>query len=237
MAILQYLIALLASRPKEFKLLALVFAGVLAPLVLLGKLAHRVGGRGFFWDDAILLWLHAHSSPALNAFFLFVTQGGRALVVVPFCIGVLIYLWLQGRRDDAIFFGVATFGAMFLTLAAKVFFGRDRPALWPSIAPEPTFSFPSGHAMGTMAVTATLLILLWPTKWRWPSVVIGVVFVALVALSRLYLGVHYPSDILAGWCAALVWVGAVASALDVRREDYFKRGWTYLSPLFRRAPR
>ena len=235
MAILQYLIALVASRSKEFKLLALVFAGVLAPLVLLGKLAHRVEGRGFLWDDAILLWLHTHSSSALNSFFLLLTQGGRALVVVPFCIGILIYLWLHNRHGDAIFFGIATFGAMFLVLAAKVFFGRDRPALWPSIAPEPTFSFPSGHAMGTMAVTSTLIILLWPTKWRWPSVIIGAVFVLLVALSRLYLGVHYPTDILGGWCAALIWVGAVASAFDMRREHYLKRGWTYLSPLFRRT--
>jgi membrane-associated phospholipid phosphatase len=60
--------------------------------------------------------------------------------------------------------------------------------------------------MGSLAVVATLVIVLWATRWRWLALGVGGAFVLLVGLSRLYLGSHYPSDILAGWCASLAWV-------------------------------
>src|SRR3546814_19730161 len=59
--------------------------------------------------------------------------------------------------------------------------------------------------MGSMTLAAVLVLLDWPTRWRWPVVAAMAVFVPMVGLSRVYLGVHFPSDILAGWAAALVW--------------------------------
>src|SRR3546814_9961968 len=59
--------------------------------------------------------------------------------------------------------------------------------------------------MGSMTLAAVLVLLAWPTRWRWPVVAAMAVFVPMVGLSRVYLGVHFPSDILAGWAAALVW--------------------------------
>ena len=64
--------------------------------------------------------------------------------------------------------------------------------------------------MGSMAVVAALVTLTWGTRWRWAVVAFGALFVALVGLSRLYLGVHYPSDVLTGWLASLAWVGGCA---------------------------
>jgi len=81
--------------------------------------------------------------------------------------------------------------------------------LWESIAPEITYSFPSAHAMGSMALACVLVLLAWPSRWRWWVAVPAALFVLGVGLSRVYLGVHYPSDILAGWAAALVWTIAV----------------------------
>jgi len=117
------------------------------------------------------------------------------------------------RRGDAFFWGLAVGGAALLNVAAKYSFGRSRPDYWLSIAPETTFSFPSGHAMQTMALVAALVVLVWPTKARWPVLILGGSFVLLVGLSRVYLGVHYPSDIVAGWAAASAWVVGLSIVL------------------------
>jgi membrane-associated phospholipid phosphatase len=100
-------------------------------------------------------------------------------------------------------------GSLALNLAAKAYFARTRPDLWLSLAPETTYSFPSGHAMGSATLAVALALLAWHTPWRWPVAAAGALFVVLVGLSRVYLGVHYPSDILAGWMAATAWVVAM----------------------------
>ena len=96
-----------------------------------------------------------------------------------------------------------------LNLAAKHYFARARPDLWLSLAPETTFSFPSGHAMGSMTLAAVVTALAWNTRWRWPACLAAIAFALLVGMSRVYLGVHFPSDILAGWSAALAWTAGV----------------------------
>ncbi|HEU4665623.1 MAG TPA: phosphatase PAP2 family protein, partial [Dokdonella sp.] len=71
------------------------------------------------------------------------------------------------------------------------------------------YSFPSGHAMGSMTLACVLVLLCWWTRLRWPVLAAAAVLVVLVGASRIYLGVHYPSDILAGWAAAIAWTHAV----------------------------
>ena len=124
-------------------------------------------------------------------------------------------LALTRRMREGLFAGIALGGSALLNLGAKQLFARARPALWESIAPEATYSFPSGHAMGSMTLAAVLVLLSWHTRWRWWVAMPMAAFVLLVGLSRVYLGVHYPSDILAGWAAAIAWV--VASYLLVFR--------------------
>ena len=116
------------------------------------------------------------------------------------------------RWREATFAAVAFAGSALLNLGTKQFFQRDRPTLWESIAPEDTFSFPSGHAMGSMTLAVTVVLLAWPTRWRWP-VALMAVFTLLVGYSRVYLGVHFPSDILAGWMAGAAWVVGAYLAL------------------------
>lgn len=124
---------------------------------------------------------------------------------MPFDVLLVLVLAALRKYREGFFAGVALAGSGILNVAAKHYFGRARPSLWESLSPETTYSFPSGHAMGSMTLAAVLVLLAWRTRWRWPVLVLMSAFVVMVGLSRVYLGVHYPSDILAGWAAALAW--------------------------------
>jgi len=145
----------------------------------------------------------------MDRFAVLMSRLGYMWGVVPLDIGIIVWLAWRRRFRDGLFFGLAVLGSVMLDVVAKLHFARVRPSLWISFAPENTFSFPSGHAMGSATLAVALILLLWPTRWRWLTLIGSVLFVALVGLSRVYLGVHYPSDILAGWAAGTAWVVAV----------------------------
>lgn len=187
-----------------------LFIGILFPLFIFGSLAEDVWAReGFGWDERLLRAVHARATPTLDGLMLFFTRVGAPLPMVGFVALALLLLLLRGRRADGFFFALAIGGAATLNVLAKLLFQRARPALWTSLVPETDYGFPSGHAMGSLAVVAALSILLWRTRWRWTILALGSLFVVAVGLSRVYLGVHYPSDILAGWSASLAWVTGV----------------------------
>ena len=209
--------------------LLLTFGCVLLPLLIFGALAEDVWAREKFrWDNPVLQRLHAHATPGFDAFMLLASRLGGATVMLPFVIGITLLLWIKRRRAEAGFLALAVGGACLLNIGAKLVFGRARPDLWLSIAPESDYSFPSGHAMLSMAVVASLLFLLWrsraPHALRVLVMLLGVTFVGWVGLSRLYLGVHFPSDVLAGWCASLAWVSGVHLLGQARRATE-KVGW------------
>lgn len=183
-----------------------LFLGVFVPLCLFAVLAREVVHRQPLpWDVALLTWLHAHASPGADRVMIWASRIGIS-GLVPF--SVLVALWLLARREVArcAFFVLSMVGTWLLSDATKQLFGRERPALWPSPAPEVSFSFPSGHAIGSMALAAAVGVLAWRTPYRWPVVIAGAAFTVLVSTSRLYLGVHYPTDVLGAWLASLTWV-------------------------------
>ncbi|HVJ37712.1 MAG TPA: phosphatase PAP2 family protein [Stenotrophomonas sp.] len=205
--------------------IVLLFGGVLLPLGVFANLAEEVHElEDFFFDDPLLWHLRAWASSGLDGFFVLVSKLGYQWGLIP--ADTLVVLLLLGLRRwrEASFAFLAFVGSALLNVGAKHFFQRQRPSLWESIAPESTFSFPSGHAMGSMTLAAVLVALAWQTRWRWPVAIAAVLFVLLVGLSRVYLGVHYPSDILAGWCAALAWVmGLYLLLFRGRRRPRWRR--------------
>jgi membrane-associated phospholipid phosphatase len=201
--------ALVRFVGARWKLLLLLFFGVGLPLVAFGNLAEDVWRRGGIgWDVPILRYVHRHSTPGNDAVMALISDIGHRYGVVPMSFLIIVALLVARRRGNALFFALAVVGAGTLNQAAKLSFRRTRPDLWlsPAPAPEHTYSFPSGHAMGSMAFVAALAVLAWPTRWRWWAIILGGAFTGLVGFSRVYLGVHFPSDVVAGWAASLAWV-------------------------------
>jgi undecaprenyl-diphosphatase len=184
----------------------MAFAGVAVPLVLFAELADEVReSEAFPFDGPLLQLAHGAGSPAMDATMRLASGVGFAWGVIPADLVIVAALVLLGHVRRSLFFALAVGGSATLNMAGKAAFARQRPDLWLSIAPEHTFSFPSGHAMGSATLAAAVALLLWRTAWRWPAIVLGAGFVVWVGASRVYLGVHFPSDILAGWAAAVGW--------------------------------
>lgn len=166
-------------------------------------------------DLAILHGLHAIASPFLDTLFVTITTLGSAGAVITFIILILIYLIRSNHHRDAWFLVAAAGGTALLNTIFKLLFHRTRPSLWQQIITEKGYSFPSGHAMISCSLALTVMILCWPTRWRKPAIIGGTMYFVLVGISRLYLGVHYPSDVLGGWCVSVAWIYLVHRAFGV----------------------
>lgn len=212
----------LVAHHRAFLFLAFVLVAL--PLWAFGELAEEVvEGAPLVGDETLLRLLQATASPAADRVFLFLSKIGYAWGVIPVDVALIVALATGRRWRAAAFALVAIGGSALINLVAKHSFQRDRPALWESIAPEPTYSFPSGHAMGSATLACVLVLLAWHTRWRGPALALAVAFVIGVGLSRVYLGVHYPSDILAGWSAAIAWTMAIYIA-------FFRGSWHRCRP-------
>lgn len=137
------------------------------------------------------------------------TALGGVLCLTLISLAVTIYLLLEGKRHSAILVAASTLGGAVLSSLLKYLVARDRPDLVPHLSQVYTSSFPSGHSMLSAAVYLTLgSLLLRVTEHRRVKIfflLIAVFLTALVGFSRVYMGVHYPTDVLGGWCAGIVW--------------------------------
>ena len=196
--------------------------GLLAPLAVFATLGAEIrSSQVVTVDQRILEWLHGYATPALDSVMLFISGVGGAQALLVLLAALLLgLLWLRRWRDAA--FALLAFGGAEVTnLLLKALFARARPHLWPALSVETSYGFPSGHATGSVALAAIVAVLLWETRWRIPALLIGMLFACLVSLSRLYLGVHYPSDVIAGAAMSLAWVTLLM--LTLRRELFAAR--------------
>ena len=200
----------------------------LGVIALFAKIVEDVvEGESRRFDEVVLLWIHGHSPEWLYEPMLFVTALGYDWVVVPLLALATYAFYREGRTISATLLVIATVGSIVLTTALKTFFQRARPELFDSGYTASFYSFPSGHATIAVGFYGMLTLLVaWRLKgfWRWAVAVAGIALVLLIGFSRLYLGVHYPTDVLAGFLAAPLWVSVVGIAyflwrLFRRRSD------------------
>jgi undecaprenyl-diphosphatase len=190
---------------KHWRSLLLLLIGVFLPLQVFGELAEEVWENegGFPWDVPLLLAIRTTARPQLDIFAVTLTKFGVFWGVFPVAAVVVLILFRQRRWRSLAYLTTTLLGSIVINRTAKVLLHRVRPHLWESPAPEFDYGFPSGHAMSSMTLVAALVILTWDSRWRLPVLVVGGLFVLAIGWTRLYLGVHYPSDILAGWMASV----------------------------------
>lgn len=207
----------------------------LGPVVLLGSLflfcviAENVmnGNTLTSLDNQIAQWLHAHSTPILTQCLLILTHLHDP-ISISFMVALLAsFLIWKKKWYEVIAVLLAIPGGMLLNLLVKQVFQRARPTFEESLIMLTTYSFPSGHVAATTlfyGMLAVLMISKTQTKtWTACIVLMSFVMVVLVAFSRLYLGAHYLSDVLAAFLEGIAWLAFCLTAIHRCRVYHEKK--------------
>ena len=175
------------------------------------------------FDRVVLLWIHDNFPDWLDEPMRLVTALGYYYVVVPLLAVAVFVFYRRGWRLSAVLLVVSTGGSVVLTTVLKGVFQRTRPELFDAGYQASFYSFPSGHAtvaVGFYGMLTVILAYRMRGAARWAVAACGLLVVLLIGFSRLYLGVHYPTDVLAGYLSALLWLvcvgGVYALWLSVR---------------------
>lgn len=158
-------------------------------------------------DHAVLDSLYAGGSSVRTTFALTVTRfGDPDLLLLVTGLVALLLIARRHIRPAALFLGISLSGRALVDLQ-KWWIGRPRPDAHAHLIGTRTDSFPSGHAASSVMVWVTLALLIpKDARWRRPALIAAALAAGLVGISRPMLGVHYPSDVVAGWCFGLFWI-------------------------------
>ena len=189
--------------------LALAYLGTWAVGIGFGLAirATSTWNTGTAWERTALRWFHTPLPRWLDAIVLQVPLTGTNLTILPLTLVVGWWLWRRrGRPMVALQLLVVTAGSLSLNPTMKYILGRDRPDLYPRRGMYNWASYPSGHLILTVALYFTIALLLRRSRgWRWPFAVAPLIVLAN-AYSRLYLAVHWPTDLIGGALIGVVWL-------------------------------
>ena len=203
---------------KRFKII-LAFLFYAALVFAFKELAEGVVAEATLdLDVAVLETINARSSRTWNEIIPVLTDLAGP-VIIPAVTVILIgfFIWTK-EAYNGLYIALTLGGTFLVNTLLKLYYHRTRPELWELLVEEQSFSFPSGHAMISMALALSLIVLVWNSYWRIPSLILGGLYILGIGYTRLYLGVHYPTDILGGWLASIIWVGMVTKIMMNRSE-------------------
>jgi membrane-associated phospholipid phosphatase len=187
---------------------------------MFGALAEELLDGETQTDQRLADWLHESASDPLTDFFRVVTWFGNFATLLVVTVLAVAVFWRRRERRDAVFVALAFVGAQVLSNAMKLAFRRERPFFSDPLASERTYSFPSGHALVSLAVYGSIALVLakrLPTHGQRVALLLGAALLILaIGASRLYLGVHFLSDVLAGYAAGAAWLALLYVALELR---------------------
>jgi len=219
------------EEPKKAKIGFLLLGGILVAAIALlffGWLAEEVLEADTQRFDTLLRTaIHRLASPPITSVMELISLLGSVGVLVALSLLTISLFYYLHRPRAATLLATTMAGVAVLDLVLKDAFHRVRPLAFFGTSPS-SYSFPSGHALASLcfygALAAILSARIAGRQARLCIWTIAVLLVAMIGFSRVYLGVHYPSDVIAGYCAAIVWVAAVGF-LDriLRRQPNKKR--------------
>jgi len=161
------------------------------------------------FDAQVLAWLRQHHTPRLTRAVRAVTELGSLTGVTSVVCAAASTLWRHRQRRSALLVACAAAGAGALSEGLKRVFGRQRPDLALRLASTSGFAFPSGHSAASAATYGAFAVLLAGGGHPWLGRMIGTLVPASVGASRVYLNVHFPSDVVVGWLLGATWLGLV----------------------------
>jgi membrane-associated phospholipid phosphatase len=171
-------------------------------------------------EQRILLFVHGVASPPLDILFRISHELGTGLFCTAVVILAAAILFRLGRRREALAFACLGISTYAIHAGVKIAIGRPRPLLWPGPVVPEGYAFPSGHALASATIYPLLAYTLTRNnpRWRPLAMAIAVLMALWIGIGRLYLGVHWPSDVLAGWM-----LGALQTAVALRLLERAER--------------
>ena len=190
-----------AHRPIRIAPLAAMILLLVVVIAIIGALVHFNGS--FAFEPPLMLWLHLHTPPIFAPLAVALNFIGLPTTATEITVCIGLYHIMRHQLNWAVFIWLSVICSTFVSDILKVVFNRPRPMLWPRLVEATHASFPSGHSAfaASMAVLAVLYCYTNSRKLPW---VLAVGFALLMGFSRVYLGVHFPTDVLAGWSIGAV---------------------------------
>jgi membrane-associated phospholipid phosphatase len=195
----------------SFEFLLVIFFGLIALIVFVKFSTLLLNQQLNDFDFGATNWIRSFASPAMDNFMRAITfLGNRQFIIWP-AIGIFIYfLFIKPHRWYSIKIPVVALGSISANLILKELFHRERPVLEHMVKITSELSFPSGHAMFSISFYGLLIyiaITYIKNKTLARSLsLLFLVMIILIGISRIYLGVHFPSDVIAGFAAGFLWL-------------------------------